>query len=155
MFPGHVRSPLRRFSCRARNELRFEGCRSDVGLTVPEIWPFSWKLIFLAESPNFGSDSRLPTSCARFAPPMTPPGSDSRSSASSICLATQMNASGTDSRLPTFVCMFGAANDPIRVRMEVAHQVPPHLGTAPACDLTSEGPHFSDLSSSHPSSIGV
>ena len=30
---------------------------------------------------------------------------------------------------------------------------PPSYQTAPACDLTSEGPHFSDLSSSHPSSV--
>ena len=26
VFPGHVRDPLWRFSCRARKELRFEGC---------------------------------------------------------------------------------------------------------------------------------
>ena len=69
VFPGHVRHPLRCFSGRAGKELRFEGCRSDVGLTVPEIWPFSWKLIFLAESQNFGSDSRLPTSCVEIVSP--------------------------------------------------------------------------------------
>ena len=41
VFPGHVRDPLRCFSGRARQELRFEWRRGDVGLTVPEIWPFS------------------------------------------------------------------------------------------------------------------
>ena len=40
VFPGHDRDPLRCFSGCAGKELRFEGCRSDVGLTVPEIWPF-------------------------------------------------------------------------------------------------------------------
>ena len=47
VFPGHVRDPLRCFSGCAGKELRFEGCRSDVGLTVPEIWPFPCKLFFL------------------------------------------------------------------------------------------------------------
>ena len=55
VFPGHVRDPLRCFSRRARKELRFEGCWSDVGLTVPEIWPFPWKLLFFRRMSKFDS----------------------------------------------------------------------------------------------------
>ena len=55
VFPGHVRDPLRCFSRRARKELRFEGCWSDVGLTVPEIWPFSWTLLFFGRMSKFDS----------------------------------------------------------------------------------------------------
>ena len=53
VFPGHVRDPLRCFSGRARQELRFEWYWSDVGLTVPEIWPFSWKLLFFGRKSKF------------------------------------------------------------------------------------------------------
>ena len=55
VFPGHVRDPLRCFSGRARQELRFEWCWGDVGLTVPEIWPFSWKLLFFGRMSKFDS----------------------------------------------------------------------------------------------------
>ena len=55
VFPGHVRDHLRCFSGRARQELRFEWCWSDVGLTVPEIWPFSWKLLFFGRMSKFDS----------------------------------------------------------------------------------------------------
>jgi len=53
VFPGHVRDPLRRFSGRASKELRYDGCWSDVGPTVPEIWPFLWKLLFLGRMSKF------------------------------------------------------------------------------------------------------
>ena len=53
VFPGHVRDPLRCFSGRARQELRFEWRRGDVGLTVPEIWPFPCKLFFSGQSSKF------------------------------------------------------------------------------------------------------
>ena len=59
MFPGHVRDPLRCFSGRAGKELRFEGCRSDVGLTVPEIWPFPCKLFFRVKVQNLTSEPPL------------------------------------------------------------------------------------------------
>ena len=55
VFPGHVRDPLRCFSRRARQELRFEWCWSDVGPTVPEICPFSWKLLFFGRMSKFDS----------------------------------------------------------------------------------------------------
>ena len=57
VFPGHVRDPLRCFSGRARQELRFEWRRGDVGLTVPEIWPFSSKLLFFGRMSKFDSGS--------------------------------------------------------------------------------------------------
>ena len=59
VFPGHVRDPLRCFSGRPGKELRFEGCRSDVGLTVQEIWPFPWKLFFRVKVQNLTSEPPL------------------------------------------------------------------------------------------------
>ena len=41
VFPGHERDPLMCFSGGGRKELSFEGCWSDVGPTVPEIWAIS------------------------------------------------------------------------------------------------------------------
>ena len=42
VYQGHDRDPLMCFSGRGRKELRFEGCWSNVGPTVPEIWAISW-----------------------------------------------------------------------------------------------------------------
>ena len=52
VFPGQVRDHLRWFSGCPSQELRFEGSWSDVGPTVPEIWPFAQKLFLSAKGQN-------------------------------------------------------------------------------------------------------
>ena len=52
VFPGQVRDHLTWFSGCPSQELRFEGSWSDVGPTVPEIWPFAQKLFLSAKGQN-------------------------------------------------------------------------------------------------------